>query len=389
MAKRRTLFIVKHYFGLVIFILLASVLETHVSADLIELDNGDRISGTIIRISGGEVVVATEYAGEMRIDFTRVADITTEQSGDIVLTNGNIITGRIESISEDQIIINSEVFQMLKVPRSDFKGLNEEPQPVAESEELIETRELLEETEASFKEAQVTIEEKEKTIEKLTSGSSLWEGTVSIGSEIERGNTDESDFRVDATATRKVPREELYLRFYYDYGEKDGELVTQEFYGEAKLKVFQTDRRYLFGVFFTENDKFKDLENRTSFYAGPGYVFIDEEKTKVLGEIGIGIVNEFTKIETGTERNLDGSLWLHSEWTQQLHEKVDLTTTFTFFPKLDFGDFRIRLESSLRSPLRDKWSIKLSLLDEYDSDPEGTDIEKNDLTFLTSLEYNF
>jgi putative salt-induced outer membrane protein YdiY len=260
---------------------------------------------------------------------------------------------------------------------------------VAEPKELIETRELLEQAETSLKEAQATIEEKGKTIESLASGSSLWKGTVSLGSEINRGNTDESDFRVDATATRKVPREELYLRFYYDYGEKDGDLVTQEIYGEAKLKVFQTDRRYLFGVFFTENDKFKDLENRSSVYMGPGYVFIDEEKTNLLGEIGIGVVNEFTRIETGTERNLDGSLWLHSEWTQQLHEKVDFTTKLTLFPDLDFADFRARLESSLRSPLRNKWFVKLSILDEYDSAPKGVDIDKNDLTFVTSLEYSF
>ena len=390
MAKRRILFIMKHYFGLVAFILLTPVFATHVYADLIELDNGDRISGTIIRISGGEVVLATEYAGELRIDFTRVADITTEQAGDIALTNGNIITGRIESISEDQIVINSEVFQMLKVPRSHFKGLNEEPQPVAEPEELIETRELLEEAETSFREAQVTIEEKEKTIEELTSGSSIWEGTVSLGANIDRGNTDESDFSVDATATRKVPGEELYFKLHSDYGETDGKVDTQEVTGMAKLKVFQTDRRYLFGVLFTEYDKFKDLENRSSFYMGPGYLFIDKEHTKVLGEIGIGIVSEFTKIETGTERNIDGGLWLHSEWTQQLSEKVDLITGVTLFPTLgDSGDFRVRLEGSLRSPLRNRWFLKLSLLDEYDNEPEGKDIEKNDLTFITSVEYTF
>jgi putative salt-induced outer membrane protein YdiY len=371
-------------------VIMASFLATHAFADLIELDNGDRISGTVVRISGGEVVLATEYAGELRIDFTRVSDITTEQPGRITLTNGNIVTGQIESISEDHLVINSEVFQMIEVPRSLFKGLNEEPPPVAESEELIETREILEQTETNLKEAQVTIEEKENAIEKLTSGSSLWDGTVSLGTKIERGNTDESDFSADVTATRKVPREELYFRLHYDYGEKEGETDTEEAYGTAKLKVFQTDRRYLFGVFFTEYDKFKDLENRTSFYVGPGYLFIDKEKTRLLGEIGVGIVSEFTKTETGTERNFDGSLWLHAEWIQQLHEKVDLTTAVTLFPTIgDFEDFRVRLESSLRSPLRDRWFLKLSLLDEYDNKPEGVDIERNDLSLITSLEYNF
>jgi hypothetical protein len=62
----------------------------------------------------------------------------------------------------------------------------------------------------------------------------------------------------------------------------------------------------------------------------------------------------------------------------------------TLFPSLeDFGEFRVRSESILTSPLGDGWAIKLSLIDDYDSAPENNDVKKNDLCFISAVEYTF
>jgi putative salt-induced outer membrane protein YdiY len=369
-----------------VFIIFSSAVD--VSADVVDLDNGDRLSGTIIRIAAGEVVLQTEYAGELRIDFAKVTNITTEQPGRITLKNGNIITGQIQSMSQEQVVVNSEILQAVEFPRALFAGLNE-PAAEAEPEELIETRERLEETEASLQEAQKTIEEKEAKIQHLTSGSELWKGRFSLGIDLERGNTTETDIVTSLEATRSVPREELKLKFLSNYGETDREADTNEVYGLVKLKVFQSDRRYIFGFVDGEYDEFENLNYRGQVFGGPGYIFIKNERTKLAGEIGPGVVGEFTDTEDGTDSSVEFALGLHSEWNQKLFNNVEYIQGLSLFPSVsDFGEYRIRLESTLRTPLRERWLMKLTLRDDYDSDPEE-DTEHNDLQFITALEYEF
>ncbi len=359
-----------------------------VSADQIVLDNGDRISGKIIKISAGEVVLETEYAGEICVDFGRVVNMNTERPVRITLREGDVITGRVDSIFEESIIIDSELFGLLEAERSALVGLAE-PGTELKVEQYEKTRQALEETEESLKRTQEALKEKEEEVAKLSSGAGLWDGSLSLGAALQRGNTDTSDFRLEAKAARTVPREELSLRFHMDYGETDGEADTNETFGAVKLKVFQTDRRYIFGLMDAEYDEFENLDLRLQAFAGPGYIFIDNENTKLLGEIGAGPIGEFVDTETGTESTVEANLWLHTEWSQKVYENVLLTTAFTLFPSLgDFGEYRAKLESSLRTPVQERWFLKVSLIDDYDSDPEE-DVENNDVKFITSLETIF
>ncbi|MCJ7637509.1 MAG: DUF481 domain-containing protein, partial [Nitrososphaeraceae archaeon] len=45
------------------------------------------------------------------------------------------------------------------------------------------------------------------------------------------------------------------------------------------------------------------------------------------------------------------------------------------------GDYRLRSESTIKTPMGDQWAIKLSLIDDYDSDPESDTIEKNETSY--------
>lgn len=47
-------------------------------ADTIVLTNGDRLSGEVLLMDGGTLVLNTEYAGEIRIDWNKVAQLQTD-----------------------------------------------------------------------------------------------------------------------------------------------------------------------------------------------------------------------------------------------------------------------------------------------------------------------
>lgn len=347
-----------------------------VQADQITFVNGDRISGQIIHISEGNIQIVTEYAGTVSADFGKVADLKTDNAGKISLTNGYMITGIIHSVSVDFFSVESESLGNLELPRAlfrEFKAKDTTEAKTPETGSLADGRKPA--AEKAWESAVVA---------------DRWSGSISLGLQLQRGNTDTADVHSEVKATRTAPREELHLRFYSDYGETDSETDQNKAFGQAKLKVFQTDRRYLFGTTDMEYDELENLDLRAQLFGGLGYKFMDAERSKLVGEIGAGLTGEFFDNAAGDEETLEASGFLNVEWTRHLLEKAVFSQALTFFPSLsDFGDFRARSESTITSPLGDGWAIKLSLIDDYDSDPESEGAERNDLRLISSVEYTF
>src|SRR5262244_2251261 len=70
-------------------------LLTDCRADTIEIENGDRLSGHIVRLNGGKIVIATVYAGEISIDLGKVRALATEQVMTVEVTRTRRIYGYI------------------------------------------------------------------------------------------------------------------------------------------------------------------------------------------------------------------------------------------------------------------------------------------------------
>jgi hypothetical protein len=58
-------------------------------ADEVVLRNGDRVSGEIVHLKDGKLLIKTAYAGEMRIDWSQVATLSTDDSVHVLLDETN------------------------------------------------------------------------------------------------------------------------------------------------------------------------------------------------------------------------------------------------------------------------------------------------------------
>jgi putative salt-induced outer membrane protein YdiY len=155
--------------------------------------------------------------------------------------------------------------------------------------------------------------------------------------------------------------------------------------------LYQWERAYLFGVLNAEHDEIEDLKLRLNVSGGPGYRFIDTEKTKLLGEVGVGATAEwYDSRETGSEQTTEAILWLHGEWTTKVFDRATFSQVLTVFPSVtDIGSVRVVSDTSLTTPLSQKLDLRISVHDEYDNAPEVSGVDKNDLTFRTTLVYSF
>ena len=65
----------ERYFKLSIVVMVFALFTAvSASADIIYLKNEDRISGKVVRMEGGKLVVKTDYAGEITISWDRWKD---------------------------------------------------------------------------------------------------------------------------------------------------------------------------------------------------------------------------------------------------------------------------------------------------------------------------
>jgi putative salt-induced outer membrane protein YdiY len=336
---------------------------TTVHADEVFFANGDRISGGVTKISGGQIQITTRYAGVITADFGEVADIKADGVVHISPANGEIVEGKIVAVTAEIISIETSGGEMLELPRADFAEINVlAPAP----------------------------ETQEGAPQKLPAESpKIWSGSVSVGVQAQRGNTDTTKARAEAKAKRKTDRDELDLRVLADYGETDGETDRNKIFGQAKLKRFQTERRYIFGIIDAEHDEMQDLDLRAQVFGGLGYLFVKTERTTLLGEAALGVVAEDFN-GPGAEDNVEGSGLLNAEWTQRILDNVIFYQAITYFPSLaGLEDYRLRSESTLTTPLGGGWALKLSLIDEYDNNPESNDVDRNDLWLIGGVEYKF
>jgi putative salt-induced outer membrane protein len=359
-------------------LLFLFAMTRNIQADEILLANGDRISGVILYIGRNEIQIETTYAGTICVLFSQVTDLSTNRSGRLILKDGKMLEAAIKSIDNGALVLRSDSLGDFILPLdslASFEGTGyytiETPPPAVPEP-------------AAAPQAEPNLKAQEEA-----DLPKLWTGSLTLGIQLQRGNSDNLDVHFEAAAVRKAVRTELGLKLYANYGETEGETDENSIFGEAKLKYFPNTRWYLFGLTTMEYDELENLDLRAQFFGGPGYHFIDKEKTRLLGEVGLGVTAEFYDVD-GQEDTQEPSLRLNAEWKQKLAERIEFVQCVSLYPSLyNLADYLVRSTTSVSTSMGNHWWIKLSAIDEYDSDPEAEDVKRNDLRIFSSIEYKF
>jgi len=129
-------------------------------------------------------------------------------------------------------------------------------------------------------------------------------------------------------------------------------------------------------------DEFQAFDLRVSLNAGGGYQFIDNEWLNLIGRFGSGVSREFgAPDERWAEEALFGLDYEH-----KLSNTQRLTATVDYFPEWkNFHRYRVVTDLGWEIDLDrpNNMSLKLSVLDRYDSTPNG--VEPNELNYAALL----
>ena len=328
---------------------LAGVIAGEAFADVVYMNNVDRITGVVTSAGGGVLVLKTPSMGEIKIPLADVATFTTDQPIDLHLNDGTVLKQPVAASAPGQIgTAGKGPVQAKDIPLSSIKTVN--PPPVK------------------------------------------WTGSITAGVILTRGNTYTDSANVGIDAVRRSEEDRLSLNGAYNYSREkpsgeEGRVTQENWMAGAKYDYFVADKWFLYINGRVERDHIANLDLRVTPGAGAGYQWIESAKTNFNTEGGITWVYERFTDPDETRDYVAARLAYHLD--HQLAENVKFIHNVEVLPSLeDVGEFLLTADAGLRANLTKDFFSEAKVVYQYNSQPaEGKD--KNDVRYIMSLGWGF
>lgn len=214
---------------------------------------------------------------------------------------------------------------------------------------------------------------------------SPWDIRGALGFTLTDGNSDTIQLTVGADAKREWILWKLGMKLGILYGESDGDQTASEWIFLERLERKLSEKATIFQDLLLEHDEEEDLRYRIQLTLGYNRRLVKKETFELWGNVGGGVLYEefFDASET------EAIAQLGIDFTWQITKQLKYTQVITFYPSLsEGGEYRLYWESVFTTPISDRFDLRLTILDRYDSNPQ-TGVEKNDLTIAISLAVKF
>ena len=337
---------VRMVFGSIVFLSALALMACGARADEVTLVNGDKLTGTVVKVEEGKLTLKTEYAGAIEIQVDKIKRIVTDNPAEVHLVGGEVLKGKIKTTEEGKLAVEpSPEREAATVEWNKVAAINPPPKPPA----------------------------------KLT-------GNISLGGAYQTGNTDRRSFSAAADASIRGERDRFGVRFIFNYADEKEEVTTRNLYGALKYDYFFTKKIYGYLGLEMLKDRFKDLNLRTIIGPGVGYQVWEDPIKFLLFEAGIAYYSEDRRIaedDSWVAARLAGS------FRYTLSKYLTFSDRLEVYPSLaNANDFTLRNEAAILSPIGAGWSLKLANILEYDNDPPRS-VSKTDMTWILGLQYSF
>lgn len=325
-------------------------------ADQVTLKNGDRLSGTISKSDEKTLVMKTEFAGEVSIDWSAVEEIHSTQVLHLALENGKTVVGPVTT-AEGKLAVSTASSGTVNVPKDQVKAMRGEAE------------------EASY----------EGSLHpRLTQG---WAGGANIGFALTRGNSQTRNLAMAFTADRKTLHDEITLYENTVYATANAVPNTTANTNQAGARYAHnlTPRWFAYGSADFQSDALQDLNLRSVLGGGFGFHAIQSNKTTVDF---LGGLNYTREDYTDLKRNF-AALTLGEELSYKIGVSTVLTEKAYVFPDLNqSGEYRAAFNAGSVTKLSKWLGWQNAFGNIYVTNPP-TGKKKNDLLLTTGLNLSF
>jgi putative salt-induced outer membrane protein YdiY len=317
-------------------------------ADRLHFADGESISGTLVGITAGVVNWSSPNLGELAIEQHHIASIESLEHFDMK-TSGRELTNCSLSVQSES--------QHLQCDQGD---------------QTIASWTLVVELGNAFAERPILAQK----------------GSVKIAAEDSNGNTNITKYNVDGRSEwRYIESRHTFALLYQE--ESAESTSTRNMWRTAyQYDQFFTEQWFAAGSAFYEEDKFKDIEQRSAVGLGLGYQFFETSYLNLSGKGTINYVDE--QLTNGAERANSAFLWnLNLSW--RLNDKgTEFFHRHALLQSLENGsDFEMNTFTGLKYPINGHFSSVFQVEYDYDNLPADSSVDKNDEKWSLGLDYSW
>lgn len=337
-------------------------------ADQIVMKNGDRLTGTIVKSDAKTLVIKTDYAGEVNVDWSAVQDMTSAQTLHVGLKNGRTVVGSVTT-AQGKLEVGTQASGTVEAPKEDVASIRNDADQLAYEKSLHPG---------------------------MLEG---WNGGLNLGFAVTRGNSETKNLNIAFKAARKGLHDKLILYTNQIYATNDkpspSQTTANAIGGGARYDHDLTPRVFGFvnGDFYHDALQFLDL--RSTFGGGLGLHAIKSASTTLDLLAGANYTHEsygipFNPPSLTKTRSLAG-LTLGDDFMHKLGKSTVLTQSFFFYPDLsDTSQYRWTLNVGTVTKLNKWLGWQNSFGDVYVTNPPNVPgIKKNDMQIATGLNISF
>jgi putative salt-induced outer membrane protein YdiY len=328
-------------------------------ADQVVLKNGDRISGNILKSDNKTLVLKTEFAGEVTIQWSAIEEISSTQVLHVDLKNGENQVGTV--VTEDGT---------LRIATSN-NGTTTVPK-----EAVADIRNP--EQQAAYEQSQHP---------RLTQG---WAGGANVGFALTAGNSETKNLALAFTADRKALKDHvaLYANSVYASNRTTGGVngtTANSIQSGIRYDRDLTKRVFVFVGGDFQTDALQGLNLRSVYGAGFGYHIINTDRTTL--DL-LGGANYTRENYTTLHRNV-AALTLGEELTHKLGASTLVNQKLYFFPGLsEAGEYRSAFNLGTVTKISKWMGWQNAFGDIYVTNPPAGK-KRNDITLTTGLNLTF
>lgn len=315
-------------------------------ADTVSLANGDRLSGTIVRLDAAALWLDTPYAGKLKLPWGEVRRIESDASVRLRLDDGTELDGRLLADDDGRLrIAIGSLAETVPLALERVAAINPPRHP-------------------------------DKTV---------LDGRVSLGGSVASGNTDARTVHLDGELVARNPAQRVTLDAELNEASQDGEDTAANWRLGMKYDHFLRDRAYFYVNTRFDHDREADLDLRSTVGAGAGRQLVERDDLKLSFEGGASLVNEDYR-SVPDQRFPGARLALKYEQTiwqgrLSLFHGSDLLLSLE-----SVEDYLYQSRTGARVPMGNGLSLASQVKFDYDAVPAAGK-ESADTTLIFKLDY--
>ncbi|MGH9864871.1 MAG: DUF481 domain-containing protein, partial [Candidatus Acidiferrales bacterium] len=326
------------------------------------------------------LVIKTESAGEVTVQWPAVDSISSTGPLHVGLNGGQMVVGPVSTTSDGKIQISTQTTGLVTTSKDSIQVIRSDSEQTAY----------------------------DAAMERLQHPrlGDYWTGVLDTGLSLTRGNSATLSYTLSGKAVRQTDRDKITAYTTVIYGKNDNtspsQTIAHQIQGGVRADINFNERWFAFASTDFNSNQLQHLDLQNVIAGGVGYHVIKNQNTTFDVFGGAGYNQEYFSAYTltnpappplvlpfaaVTQRNAE--VELGEELNTKISSRTNLSENFTLYPNISGpSGYRYTFNSTVSTKLNNWLGWQITFADNYLSNPPFG-IKGNDLLLSTGLRLTF